>query len=180
MFNELRTLIIESNLSKNNLVKILKKYAKSISVFDLMEANNVLLDDVKFVQKQYRKEFHEIYVNYFIGRIKEILNDNMDYSLVNDEFDEIKFKNSIDILENQFKEDLAKDSKTKVPLIYALISIYATFILNEPIHPVGTPFPGSLKVKLKNGIYYCPVKEAQEDRPNALCKLCIAKQAENQ
>ena len=66
--------------------------------------------------------------------------------------------------------------KTKFPLIFEIASIYATFILEEPIHPVGTPFPGSLKVEKENGEFLCPVKEANIDTPNAVCNICLAKQ----
>ena len=69
-------------------------------------------------------------------------------------------------------------SKTKFPLIYGIISIYTTFILEEPIHPVGTPFPGSLYVEEKDGKFYCPVKDANLESPNAVCKMCIAEQLE--
>jgi len=54
---------------------------------------------------------------------------------------------------------------------YKLISFYTTFILDEPIHPVGMPFPGGFKVKYENGTYYCPVKENQKDNPGAVCEF---------
>ena len=60
--------------------------------------------------------------------------------------------------------------------IYRLISIYTTFIMDEPVHPVGMPFPGGFKIKQEYGTYYCPVKESQKDNPNAVCGICIAEQ----
>jgi uncharacterized protein (UPF0305 family) len=33
--------------------------------------------------------------------------------------------------------------------IYQIISIYTTFIVEEPLHPVGTPFPGGFKVNMR-------------------------------
>lgn len=62
---------------------------------------------------------------------------------------------------------------------YKLISFYTTFILDEPIHPVGMPFPGGFKVKYENGTYYSPVKENQKDNPGAVCEFWIAEQDEN-
>ena len=61
-------------------------------------------------------------------------------------------------------------------MIYGIVSLYTTYILEEPIHPVGTPFPGSLKVEEKDGVFYCPVKDANLESPNAVCKMCIAEQ----
>ena len=64
----------------------------------------------------------------------------------------------------------------KFPLIYIITALYTTFILEEPIHPVGTEFPGSLKVEEKNEEFYCPVKDKQKDNENAICNLCLAEQ----
>ena len=61
-------------------------------------------------------------------------------------------------------------------LITYIASFYATFILEESIHPVGTPFPGSLKLEEENGKYYCPVKDSNIDVPNAFCNICLAEQ----
>ncbi|MBE6492179.1 MAG: DUF2115 domain-containing protein, partial [Methanobrevibacter sp.] len=59
-----------------------------------------------------------------------------------------------------------------------MASIYTTFILEEPIHKVGTPFPGSQKVEEKNGKFYCPVKDSNIDTPNAVCNICLAEQSD--
>ena len=83
------------------------------------------------------------------------------------------------MLETQFKnKELYKNENDKFPLIYTIISLYTTFILNEPIHPIGTPFPGNLKVTYENGTYFCPVKDKQKENPNAVCRFCIAKQSD--
>ena len=64
----------------------------------------------------------------------------------------------------------------KFPLVYAVISLYVTYITEEPIHHVGSEFPGNLKVEKINGEYFCPVKEKHMDNVNATCHYCIAKQ----
>ena len=58
----------------------------------------------------------------------------------------------------------------------ATVELFVPIVLDEPIHPIGTPFPGSLEVIMENGVYYCPVKEANIDTPNSVCRLCIAEQ----
>jgi Uncharacterized protein conserved in archaea (DUF2115) len=50
------------------------------------------------------------------------------------------------------------------------------FVLNEPGHAVGTPFPGGDKVEYVEGIYYCPVREKADDVDAALCPYCPALQ----
>ena len=87
------------------------------------------------------------------------------------------FDKSFNLLKHQFeKERNYTIEEDKFPLIYIIVALYTTFILEEPIHPVGSEFPGSLKVEEKNGEYYCPVKDKQKDNENAICNLCLAEQ----
>lgn len=60
--------------------------------------------------------------------------------------------------------------------IVFLSILYANYILEEPVHPEGTEFPGSQKVMKKEGIYYCPAREGNLENPNAFCRLYIAQQ----
>jgi len=177
MFKELNNLKSENIISKNDLMRILHGLAKTISVHDLMLATAMLREDGKYVQANYREEYFEIYIKYFIMRVKDVRQDKKDY---NEEIDnEEDFSEAIELLENQFHDkSLYKRENDKFPIIYAIICLYTTFILNEPIHPIGTPFPGSLKVTYENGTYLCPVKDKQSENPHAVCKFCIAEQSE--
>ena len=57
-----------------------------------------------------------------------------------------------------------------------LIAAFCMFVLNEPGHAVGTPFPGGDTVKLIDGVYYCPVREKTGDVDSAICPFCPALQ----
>ncbi len=57
-----------------------------------------------------------------------------------------------------------------------LLSGFCMFVQNHPGHPVGMPFPGGEKVKVIDGIYYCPVREKANDVDSALCPFCPALQ----
>jgi uncharacterized protein (UPF0305 family) len=57
-----------------------------------------------------------------------------------------------------------------------LLAGYCMFILDEPGHAVGTPFPGGDEVECTEGIYYCPVREKTGDVDSALCPYCPAQQ----
>ena len=85
------------------------------------------------------------------------------------------FIDAVEILRSNHMNE-ASESKSKFPLIAIMASIYTTFILEEPIHPVGTPFPGSLKVEKKGDVFLCPVKDVNIDTPNAVCNICLAEQ----
>ena len=177
MFKELNNLKSKDKISKNDLMEILQKLAKTISVHDMMLATALIREDGKYVQANYREEYFEVYIKYFIMRIKDVREDKKNYD---EEIDNPEdFPVGIDLLESQFHDkELYCHENDAFPRIYSIICLYTTFILNEPIHPIGTPFPGSLEVTYENGVYYCPVKEKQSDNPHAVCKFCIAEQSE--
>jgi len=165
---------LNGNLTIDELLKILKKEATNIHIADIMSACNFLIDEGKYVQPQYREKFYNAYLKGFILRIKEVKEDkNTDQNLVN--MDDLE--SSLSMLKEQeikMKKDYPHDPNFSK--IYQIISIYTTFILDEPIHVVGTEFPGGFKVKIEDETYYCPVKDKQKDNPDAVCGFCIAEQ----
>lgn len=172
---ELKELSPNEKITKHELMTILKKYARIISVYDLMMATAYMRKDGEFVHAQYREKYLEIYIKYFIMRMKEVLeNESYDKDVP---IDKESFDESFPMLERTFeKERISNSKEDKFPLIYVITSLYTTFILEEPIHPVGSEFPGSLKVEERDGQYLCPVKDNQKDNVNAICHLCLAEQ----
>ena len=174
---ELEEILSNDIITKNDLMIILKKYARNISPYDLMLASARMREDGKYVQSQYRDKYLEIYIRYFIMRMKEVADNNDD---MDDAIDIATLDDSYPLLQTTFEnETISKDKDDKFPLIYVITSLYTTFILEEPIHPVGSEFPGNLKVTEENGTYFCPVKDNQKDNPNAICHLCLAEQTPN-
>ena len=109
-------------------------------------------------------------------RMKEV-KEKDDY--VDSAIDKTAFDESFPMLERTFekeKEETFGSQDDKFALIYVITALYTTFILEEPVHPVGSEFPGSLFVEERNGEYFCPVKENQDDNPDAICHLCLAEQ----
>lgn len=171
---ELKDLTPQKEIKKSELMDILKKYARIISVYDLMMATAHMRKDGEFIHANYREKYLEVYVKYFIMRMKEVLENE---SYIDSAIDKQSFDESFPMLERTFeKERLSNSKEDKFPLIYVITALYTTFILEEPIHPVGSEFPGSLKVEGINGEYFCPVKENQKDNVNAICHLCLAEQ----
>ena len=164
--------VAEEKVSPQAILEVLKDYSATISVFDLMQANAEMIEESKYVQGNLKGETIGVYAKFFLGRIKEIRDDGNNY---NHDVDNEAFIDAVATLKSYYEAE-SKSTKTKFPLIYAIVSLYTTFVLKEPIHPVGTPFPGSLKVEEKDGVFYCPVKEANMDTPNSVCRLCIAEQ----
>ncbi len=62
-------------------------------------------------------------------------------------------------------------------LLYYLLSCFLIFVMGESAHPIGTPFPGGMRVEQKGGVICCPVREKEDDVPYALCRFCPAEQS---
>ncbi|WP_407376600.1 DUF2115 domain-containing protein [Methanobrevibacter sp.] len=174
---ELKELSPKDSITKNELMIILKKYARIISVQDLMMASIRMRKDGEYVHANYREKYLKVYIKYFIMRMKEVADNNDDMTST---IDKASFDKSFPMLERTFEKERLEDAEDdKFPLIYVITALYTTFILEEPIHPVGSEFPGSLKVEEKNGTFFCPVKDNQKDNVNAICHLCLAEQTPN-
>ena len=174
ILSKLKELSKSDEIRKSQILDILKKYARTISVNDLMTASIRMRKDGEYIQSQYREKYLKIYIKYFIMRMKEV-KEKEDYkdTIINKE----KFDDSFPLLEKTFEQERKTEyNDEKFALIYVITSIYTTFILEEPIHPVGSEFPGNLKIEEKNGRYFCPVKDNQKDNDNAVCHLCLAEQ----
>ncbi len=64
-------------------------------------------------------------------------------------------------------------------LFYYLVCGFAMFVLDEPGHPVGTPFPGGFVVEKRGNEYFCPIRDKEEDVWYSICNFCPAKQTED-
>ncbi|MDN7024348.1 DUF2115 domain-containing protein [Methanoculleus sp. FWC-SCC1] len=71
----------------------------------------------------------------------------------------------------------AKEKDPKFLYLKYLLAGFTIFVLEEPAHPVGTPFPGGQIVDEWEGTYLCPVREMADDVSFALCPYCPAVQS---
>ncbi|MGC9516766.1 MAG: DUF2115 domain-containing protein [Methanomicrobiales archaeon] len=162
--------------TKMDLLVFLKSQMQDIHISDIMRACSFLLNESKYIQPEYADKFIKSYVKGFILRVKELKDNNNIYT---GQLDIGELQESLNLLNYQEKLIIKMHSvESNFFKIYKIISLYTTFILEEPIHIVGTPFPGGFEVKYKKGKYYCPVKDKQKNNPNAVCGFCIAIQDE--
>lgn len=57
-----------------------------------------------------------------------------------------------------------------------LMSAFAMFVMDEPGHPVGMPFPGGETVRKQGDVFYCPIREKEEEIFYSICNFCPALQ----
>jgi len=63
-------------------------------------------------------------------------------------------------------------------LLYYLMAAFTMFVLDQPGHPVGMPFPGGFAVEDRNGIYYCLIRDREKEVFFSICNFCPAQQIE--
>ena len=172
MVDNIDNLDFSKKISKNELLKVLKKEASKIHMNEIMLASAFIQEDAKYMQAGYREDFIEKFTKAFIIRFKDIREDKNDYKGY---IDNKKLQDFLSVLKKQMNESEIKQELYFLRLA-KIVSIYTTFILESSIHPVGTSFPGGFKIKFENNEYLCPVKEKQLNTPGALCRFCVSKQ----
>jgi uncharacterized protein (UPF0305 family) len=162
------------DVKKNDLLEALKGEANQLHINDFIKTCSFLRKSMEHVHPHYQEEYIKMYTEGYLMGYRDVKNDKTSYI----EFvDGEKLNKSIELLKTQEKlmeEEFGEGIRSFKP--YMIMSIYTTFILEEPVHPVGTPFPGGFLVRKEKDIYYCPVKESNEDNPLAVCGFCIAEQ----
>lgn len=63
-------------------------------------------------------------------------------------------------------------------LYYYLVSAFYMFVLDQPGHPVGMPFPGGFTVRQQGTEFICPIRDKEKDVESSICNFCPAKQDE--
>ena len=174
---QVKSSIMKGPTTKNQLLTMLREEAGKVGLNEIIRSSLHLHRDAAFVQASYREEYIKAYTNGFLIRIKEVKEDKHNYS---GQVDMEELNTAMELLEEQENMvETLEDAEPAFFKIYKIISLYTTFIKEEPIHQVGTPFPGGFQVKKGKGKYLCPVKKNNEDNKLAVCPFCIAEQDED-
>lgn len=202
MYDKLYELCDLNKIKKSSLLNILRNESKTLNMNDIINASNLIISRNELLQDGYREHYNHIYLKYFVLRTSKLKNDYKKYSGIVVKED---FISALDLLKQQHnnnfsKKEINKDSELynvfkksgKVDTdsflykslksfskIYGITCLYTTFVLNEPIHPIGTIFPGNFKVKYEDNEFKCPVKRNNENNQLAVCKFCLAIQDES-
>jgi len=172
---KVKNLTVQLQTTKNELLNALQKLSKSIELNDIVRCSLRIRKEAECIHTSYKKEYIKTEIGLII-RIKEVKDDQLNY---NGQIDVEELKSAVELLLEQEKTAEAMEELEPVMVkIYSIISLYTTFIKDEPIHQVGTPFPGGFIVKKEGNKYTCPVKDNNQDNPLALCPFCIAEQDE--
>ncbi len=175
MKEKLEDLDLNNKITKNHLRDLVKAQAKNLHMNDIMLAASFLREDAKYMPVSYREEYIERFSKAFFNRIKEIKEDKNNYPKY---IDRKKLAEFLKVLDKQIC-DAKRDNERYFVRVAQIITTYTTFVLEEPIHPLGTRFPGGFVLHFEDGNYLCPVKKCQLNNPSALCRFCVSVQDES-
>ncbi|WBF08831.1 DUF2115 domain-containing protein [Methanothermobacter thermautotrophicus] len=166
----IRSSDIPEKMTEMQLLEMLKKEASSVHIKDIMSASVYLREDARYMPPREQKEFIERFTRAFFNRIRDIKNDKNIYP---GHVDTAGLKEFIDFLDQQLSQAKTENERC-FQKIARIITIYVTFVRKEPVHPVGTRFPGGFTVRREGNVFYCPVKDRQINTPGALCRFCVS------
>jgi uncharacterized protein (UPF0305 family) len=170
---------------KGALGQALALEAQKYSILDLQRISAGLAREVNGLPSPYKEKITPYFLDQFFIRYYRLIGMNSSGEF-EDLKDEIKDKKRfLDYLEATEKTKRDPDTRGSVyefdprhGLFYFIVNCFAMFVLEEPGHPVGMPFPGGFKVEEREGEYYCPIREKEKDLPHSICNFCPCKQAD--
>jgi uncharacterized protein (UPF0305 family) len=181
------TVRMQSARTKGELGTILAEEISRYSLFDLQIIGGRLNSEIEKLPSPYREAIRPHFREQLFGKHHQLLLMNR-----NGAFDRLcdpvgdwdSFREFCQMLPEGI---LAWNDRTernpyfrnpKNRLFYYLIAAFTMFVLEEPGHPVGMPFPGGFKVEQRGKDYYCLIRDKEKEIFYSICNFCPALQSE--
>jgi uncharacterized protein (UPF0305 family) len=162
--------------SKEALAAIIAEEVASYTLNDLLHLRASVERDLRHVPTHYRAKLQPRMMEHLFGTHHIIMIGHR-----RGRFEDLqgplgkKIWEFCDMLLDLPSEEDERD--IRLVLLYYLIAAFTIFVCELPGHPVGTPFPGGFIVEERNGTYYCPVREKEDDVETSICPYCPAEQS---
>ncbi|MCD1295877.1 hypothetical protein CUJ83_12810 [Methanocella sp. CWC-04] len=172
---------------KSELARTLAQEIKRFSLYDLQVMSAFLEREINNLPSPYGENIRPYFIEQYFGRYYNILAiyNNGAFSDRDEEINDKQMFRDYCSTVISFELEYDKGSENRITmndpfysLYYYLLSCFYMFVLDEPGHPVGTPFPGGFTVQKINGEYYCPIRDKEKDVERSICNFCPAKQDE--
>ena len=173
--------------NKGELADILAREIQEYSMFDLQIIGGRLNSEIEKLPSPYRESIRPFFREQLFGKHHQLL--AMHHSGAFDRMtgsvrDLERFRKFCEMLpEGCFAWDDASERNPyfrnpKNRIFYYLIAAFTMFVLDEPGHPVGMPFPGGFSVKQRGKDYYCLIRDKEKEVFYSICNFCPALQSE--
>jgi uncharacterized protein (UPF0305 family) len=162
--------------SKEALAAIIAGEVATFTLYDLLQLRASVERDLRHVPPHYRARLQPRIMEHLFGTHHTIMS-----GYRRGRFEDChgpldgKLGEFCDMLLDLPNRDAEGD--LRLILFYYLIAAFTLFICELPGHPVGTPFPGGFLVEERDGTYYCPVREKEDDVETSICPYCPAEQS---
>lgn len=171
---------LEAIDKKGDLGKALALEALKYSIYDLQYISSGLAYEINKLPSPYREKIAPYFIEQFFRRYYRLIDLYNDGAFARPGSvikENVVFHDYCRAVEGNMAEYAdAMESDPQHGLFYFIVNCFAMFVVDEPGHPVGMPFPGGFKVRQKDGIYYCPIREKEKDIPHSICNFCPCKQ----
>jgi uncharacterized protein (UPF0305 family) len=174
--------------SRAELAEALAGELAKFTIVDLQLISSFLEREIIALPSPYREQIRPYFVEQYFTRYHQVLSMYRQGGLarLDGEISDLKLFGEFCAMAAGFRNydsgssahaDLARDRPFS-GLFYFLLSGFYMFVLDEPGHPVGMPFPGGFAVKKQDGRYLCPIRDKEKDVEYSICNFCPAKQEE--
>jgi uncharacterized protein (UPF0305 family) len=161
--------------TKGQLLDLLAREVMTYSLHDLAHIRGVMERELRHLPPSYRNRLYPKLIQQVFGTHHRLitLHRKGSFSRSNETVDP-KMKEYCDMVEAACTAQEGLERRRT--LLYYLLAAFTMFVLGEPGHPVGTPFPGGARVEERGGAYYCPIREKEDDVETSICPYCPAHQ----
>lgn len=169
---------------KAELAKVLASELNKYSIYDVMKISAGLDKEINLLPSPYRERSRPYFVEQLFGRYAKIMamRSNGDFYDLKERIGYLNlYREFCNTESNHIKAICNEENDRDVfhSSYYLLISCFYMFVLEEPGHPVGTPFPGGFEVVHCSNAYYCPIRDKEKDVEYSICNFCPSKQDED-
>ncbi|MDD1693996.1 MAG: DUF2115 domain-containing protein [Methanoregula sp.] len=178
---------MQSARTKGELGTIVTREVQKYSLFDLQIIGGKLNTEIEVLPSPYREAIRPYFREQVFGKHHHLLAmyrsrafDRMKIPIRDRErFD--KFCGMLPTGSFAWDDSSERNPYFRNPknrLFYYLIAAFTMFVLEEPGHPVGMPFPGGFKVEQRGKEYYCLIRDKEKEIFYSICNFCPALQSE--
>jgi uncharacterized protein (UPF0305 family) len=178
---------LQSARTQGELGTIVAQEIRVYSLFDLQIIGGRLNSDIEKLPSPYREGIRPYFREQLFGKHHQLL--SMDRSRafgrltgpirnreIFDKFCTMLPEGCFVRVDTNERNPYFRNPKNR--LFYYLIAAFTMFVLDEPGHPVGMPFPGGFSVEKRGREYYCLIRDKEKDVFYSICNFCPAKQTE--
>jgi len=174
--------------TKGALGLLLSWEVETYTIFDLQIIGGRLNSEIEKLPSPYREAIRPYFRDQLFGRHHQLLENyrsgaftGMDAPLRDPalflEFCNVIPSGCFSLDDSHERNPFFRNPKNR--LFYYLIAAFAMFVLDEPGHPVGMPFPGGFTVEQRGREYYCLIRDKEKEVPTSICNFCPARQKED-